>query len=996
MKRILVTLLILLAASPAMAMRSYTGWAQSDTGDRLYQAEIRVYLAGTEGATSAIIYSDDGITPMAQPILTDYHGKYRFYVADGSYDIKSSYGGSDTWLYDVQIVDHLGRGAPTFRITDAAFGAIAGDAIDDSPAVQACLDSIEAAGSGVMIVPPGGDFNLDTVVNLPSNVTITGGGRLVNGVTGISNLYSFMFRSEGKSNIVIDGIEIDGNTSLSGYNGTAYPGVMYFAGCENLTLRNCHIYDSSSDGILVSEYNGGSTNYGANTNVSITGNLFERCRRDGVVISGAKGVVISGNRIIDTYGVAIDAEPYYSNSDPRESERMVIADNYCYTTIDGVWTGWEPLTVAHGLDVTCQDWDQGVVITGVSITGNHFESYTDSPDPDATYYIREVNMDFGSATSDSTDGPACIFSGNIVKTNRISTATGSYGMVNVRTNVSLVMDGNHIEGPYEVNSAGNYGAYRGASITGDAGTLYNLQVSDNIIRGYFQIGIHLSTVRDASLTGNNIWMDQPDSGTSTATYGIRLYGVDGVGVTGGSIHTAGYPVYISGAAGVEENNIVFTGVRLHSRRLNYMARFESNAVINTLAFRGCMVNHLWGPKGGDDIIRTYTLGGAVVNGYSDRGTVLADGGDAAAGTKQFAIKAIDYGAKADDSLDDTAAIQAAIDAAEANGGCYVDLPSGQFRLTGGGLTIEDHGVILRGATRGYENEADRGTVLAPLSAMSGPLLTISSGGVFSIYRSGVENITFRSGGAYYSDGLLALVNCRDCIVRDCSLYMNDSEANGNAALMITSTSSLASTGNRIEDCYIHSTRYLSGPTNGTGYGVEISNPTGTYNTSNYFTNCKFYDPSNSGDGSYFVLETGTNVGANIFSNCHFGTTADGTNKGLHLAGLRGGDVLQNCIIDGEAADTLLTFGDLTSGAAASYFQGSIDGVWVDLNDSEDDYATVIDNGDDNQMNIRALRLIPRSAMPASPALGSLAYDSDTNDVMVYTDQGWEILFDGAD
>lgn len=59
--------------------------------------------------------------------------------------------------------------------------------------------------------------------------------------------------------------------------------------------------------------------------------------------------------------------------------------------------------------------------------------------------------------------------------------------------------------------------------------------------------------------------------------------------------------------------------------------------------------------------------------------------------------ATEYGVVADNSTDNTSALQAAIDAAEANGGGVVILPPGTIRLNSGGVSIEASGVSIRGA-----------------------------------------------------------------------------------------------------------------------------------------------------------------------------------------------------------------------------------------------------------------------------------------------------------
>lgn len=58
------------------------------------------------GLTNAVIYSDDGITPTANPVIADASGRFSFYVADGRYDLRASGAGFTTFtLTDQDIHD---------------------------------------------------------------------------------------------------------------------------------------------------------------------------------------------------------------------------------------------------------------------------------------------------------------------------------------------------------------------------------------------------------------------------------------------------------------------------------------------------------------------------------------------------------------------------------------------------------------------------------------------------------------------------------------------------------------------------------------------------------------------------------------------------------------------------------------------------------------------------------------------------------------------------
>lgn len=87
--RALLALLLLLLASPAWAMEHYTQVLIDNRGNAIKDATVYVYTAGT--TTPATLYSDNGITPKANPFQTSNSstspGAYDFYAADGVYDL---------------------------------------------------------------------------------------------------------------------------------------------------------------------------------------------------------------------------------------------------------------------------------------------------------------------------------------------------------------------------------------------------------------------------------------------------------------------------------------------------------------------------------------------------------------------------------------------------------------------------------------------------------------------------------------------------------------------------------------------------------------------------------------------------------------------------------------------------------------------------------------------------------------------------------------------
>lgn len=82
----LVLALSLLVVPSAFAMEHFTDVLQDTKGNIIGQATVHVYLAGT--TTHATLYSDNGVTPKANPFSSNtFDGSYDFYAANGVYDL---------------------------------------------------------------------------------------------------------------------------------------------------------------------------------------------------------------------------------------------------------------------------------------------------------------------------------------------------------------------------------------------------------------------------------------------------------------------------------------------------------------------------------------------------------------------------------------------------------------------------------------------------------------------------------------------------------------------------------------------------------------------------------------------------------------------------------------------------------------------------------------------------------------------------------------------
>lgn len=185
-------------------------------------------------------------------------------------------------------------GQETGLVPDADF--------DQTGALQAAID---AEGSGHLFVPAG-RYRVQGL-RLPSGFMLSGvpgGTVLVHG--GSDPLVS----ADGARDITLSGLAFDG----SGAGGEAWHGgLIHFANCANVTVRDCTIGNTGLNGITLMTSSGrvegcrvsGSAYTGIfvydAAGVAISGNTVSDCGNGGIRVwrgaSGEDGTIVSGNRI---------------------------------------------------------------------------------------------------------------------------------------------------------------------------------------------------------------------------------------------------------------------------------------------------------------------------------------------------------------------------------------------------------------------------------------------------------------------------------------------------------------------------------------------------------------------------------------------------------------------------------------------------------------------------------------------------------------------------
>lgn len=115
-------------------MRKFEDDVIDPSGNAVSAATVHVYNAGT--LVHATIYSDDGITPIANPTSTNVNGTFKFYVKDGRYDLTISGSGITTRTRaDEEIADVTETDSTTDNSTWKTGILLVGDGLVGAPSL---------------------------------------------------------------------------------------------------------------------------------------------------------------------------------------------------------------------------------------------------------------------------------------------------------------------------------------------------------------------------------------------------------------------------------------------------------------------------------------------------------------------------------------------------------------------------------------------------------------------------------------------------------------------------------------------------------------------------------------------------------------------------------------------------------------------------------------------------------------------------------------------
>lgn len=237
-------------------MQKYTNNVTDLRGNALVGATITVTV--TSGGATATLYSDNGVTPLSNPVSTDSEGEFFFYAANNKYTLTTTYNGSTVAVTDIVLFDpsdstasgdvgftQSGTGAVATTVqaalraiakTPEQYGAVGDGVADDTTAV------INAATAAKILYLPN-TYKLTSQLDLTGTncSVIFGAGSYLSGFVKAFNGEAIKCDSSG---VVMRDFYITGN-------GATYTGGGIYPRGYNIKITHIRITDTQDSPIIV-------------------------------------------------------------------------------------------------------------------------------------------------------------------------------------------------------------------------------------------------------------------------------------------------------------------------------------------------------------------------------------------------------------------------------------------------------------------------------------------------------------------------------------------------------------------------------------------------------------------------------------------------------------------------------------------------------------------------------------------------------------------------
>lgn len=275
---------------------------QTLAGDAVTGASVTVYIASTPGL--ATIYSDNGITPIGNPITSDANGQILFYAADGRYDLLARKAGfADVWYRDI-IFD------------DPTQGNIAG-----------------TDASGALVTATGWTTSRQLASILSDNVYALGHSLLNNGADTTTVFNTFIAYLNGLSNpskvILEPGIYLCGKLNAITQSNVTFllDGVIIKSLANSLAVANDTMITFSGANVSISggTFDGNQAAYAASAACYVLAVSGNGARLDGLTV---KNSIFHGASISSSDGMAVDC---HFDDNASLGANLIAASDWVFT-----------------------------------------------------------------------------------------------------------------------------------------------------------------------------------------------------------------------------------------------------------------------------------------------------------------------------------------------------------------------------------------------------------------------------------------------------------------------------------------------------------------------------------------------------------------------------------------------------------------------------------------------------------------------------------------